>query len=182
MQLYLIRHADAIPLGDNGVTQDSDRPLTPEGRDQCRSLAEALAHLKVHLDKLVTSPYLRARETAEGLLDCLLEPRPDLVECEHLTPGSKRRRLSRFLRDLEGESLAIVGHNPDLSVYLAWLIGNKNAQLELAKAGVACVEFEGRIGKSAGTLTWMATPGWYPQPSPSEQKSGTAQSEDPEAE
>jgi phosphohistidine phosphatase len=176
MHLYLIRHAEAVPLGENGNNNDPDRPLTAQGHDQCRSLAEALMRQGVHLDRLVTSPYLRARQTAEGLLEHLPEPHPELVECDQLIPGSKRRRLTRFLRDLEAESIAIVGHNPDLSVYLAWLLGDKNVQIELAKAGVARIEFEGRLGKSVGTLTWMVTPDWYPQLTAGEQAAALVRS------
>jgi phosphohistidine phosphatase len=182
MHLYLIRHADAVPLGEHGISNDPDRPLTSQGQDQCRSLAEALTRQGVHLDRLVTSPYLRAHQTAEGLLEHLPGPHPELVVCDDLTPGSKRRRLTRFLRDLEAESVAIVGHNPDLSVYLAWLLGNKNVQIELAKAGVARVEFEGRVGKSTGTLAWMVTPDWYPQPGANAQPSALVRSREPEPE
>jgi phosphohistidine phosphatase SixA len=66
------------------------------------------------------------------------------------------------LKHLQAETLAVVGHNPDLSVFLAWLIGaKKSAKLDLAKAGAALVEFEGPVDKGLGVLHWMVTPAWY---------------------
>jgi phosphohistidine phosphatase len=160
MELYLIRHADAVPAGANGVAEDSERPLTDAGRAQCEPLARALLRQHVGLERIVTSPYLRARQTADGLREHWSAPAPELVVCEALAPGGRRRKLARFLRDLGMESVALVGHNPDLSVLAAWLIGGKTVQVELAKAGVARIECDSKPGKGAGVLTWMVTPEW----------------------
>ncbi|HZY86276.1 MAG TPA: phosphohistidine phosphatase SixA [Gemmataceae bacterium] len=160
MDLYLIRHADAQPLGEGGVEDDEDRPLTAVGQSQCRALAAALQRQKVQLDKLVTSPLLRARQTAEGLALHWTGTPPAQELCDHLAPGGRRRKLTRFLRDLGAESVAVVGHEPDVGAYAAWLIGSKKAQVELAKAGVARVHFDGKPGKGDGVLTWLITPEW----------------------
>src|SRR5262245_39698190 len=136
MELYLFRHAEAVPLGQDGISDDEARPLTDAGRADARAVAEALQHHGVRLDKLVTSPLLRARQTAEAARDAWAPPSPEVVVCEDLAPGGKRRKLTRFLCELGVESVALFGHNPDLSVYLAWLIGAKKAGVELAKAGV----------------------------------------------
>ncbi len=160
MNLYLIRHAEASPLGADGIKDDADRPLTPEGQTQCGPLAAALKRQVVRLDRIVTSPLLRARQTAERLLQELSAPKPELHICDHLAPGGKRRKLTRFLCGLGAESVAIVGHMPDLGEYAGWLIGSRKAQLDLAKAGVACIHFEDEPGKGAGALTWMVTPQW----------------------
>jgi phosphohistidine phosphatase len=161
MELYVIRHADALPVGQDGVGSDEERPLSEAGRAVCRPLAEALQRQHAHLAKVVTSPLLRAKQTAEGLLEHWPAPAPELVVCNALRPGGKRRKLTRFLRSFDAEALAVVGHNPDLSTYLAWLLGAKDAQIELAKAGVARVDLEGGPGKGGGVLNWMVTPEWY---------------------
>jgi phosphohistidine phosphatase len=160
MELYLIRHADALPVGHDGVADDEARPLSEEGRAQCRALAEALQRQRIRFDVVATSPLVRARQTAEALLEGWPAPVPEVVECEHLGPGGKRKRLTRFLRGLEGEAIALVGHNPDLSVFTGWLIGDKKVQLELAKAGIARIDFENVPGKNSGVLAWMVTPEW----------------------
>ena len=160
MDLYIIRHADAQPLGEGGIEDDAERPLTSVGQGQCGPLAAALQRQGVQLERLVTSPLLRARQTAEGLLKHLAPPTPELHTCDHLAPGGKRRKLSRFLRGLGTSSVAVVGHMPDLNLYLAWLIGSKKAQVDLSKAGVACVHFDDELRKGAGVLTWLVTPHW----------------------
>src|SRR5262249_2844494 len=157
MELYIIRHADAQPLGEGGIEDDAERPLTAEGQAQCGPLAAALQRQGVRLERVVTSPLLRARQTAEGLLKHLKSPPPELHPCDPLAPGGKRRKLTRFLRGLGVPSLAIVGHMPDLNLYAGWLIGSKKAQVDLAKAGVACVQFEDEPDKGAGVLTWLVT-------------------------
>jgi phosphohistidine phosphatase len=162
MDFYLIRHADAELLGEGGVTDDADRPLTAAGQAQCAALAGAFEKMKVQLDHLVSSPLLRARQTAEGLLQHWPAPAPALHPCEGLAPGGKRRKLTRFLRDLEGTAVGLVGHMPDLGIYAAWLIGSRKAQVEIAKAGVARIHFEGRPGKGQGVLNLVVTPECYP--------------------
>ncbi len=163
MDFYLIRHADAQPLGEGGITQDEDRPLTDHGRAQCKALAAALLRRGLKIHQVVSSPYLRARQTAEGLLQEWSNAAPPLQLCEHLACGGKPRKLTRFLRSVEGTYLALVGHMPDLACYAGWLIGSRKAQLDLAKAGVACIHFETRPGKGQGVLTWMVDPEWYTQ-------------------
>lgn len=161
MDLYIIRHADAQALGVDGIEVDADRPLTPEGQAQCGPLAAALQRHVVNLERIVTSPLLRARQTAEGLLQELAAPKPGLHICDHLAPGGKRRKLTRFLCGLGAQSVAIVGHMPDLVEYAGWLIGSRKTQIDLAKAGVAYVHFEDEPDKDSGALTWMVTPQWY---------------------
>jgi phosphohistidine phosphatase len=162
VNLYLIRHAEAEPLGAGGVQDDAERPLSREGRTQCAPLARALQQAGVRLDRVVTSPLLRSRQTAEGFLEHWPQPAPPLVVCELLAPGGKRRKLTRFLARLKVEAAA-VGHMPDLAEYAAWLIGSRKAQVELAKAGVACIHFDDEPDKAAGVLHWLVTPAWYPE-------------------
>src|SRR6185437_5417692 len=139
----------------------AERPLTAAGQAQCGALAAALQRQNVRLERIVTSPLLRARQTAEGLLKHLAPPTPTLHTCDHLAPNGKRRKLTRFLCGLGVESAAIVGHMPDLSLYVGWLIGGKKAEIDLAKAGVACIHFDDEPGKGDGVLTWLVTPQWY---------------------
>jgi phosphohistidine phosphatase len=160
MHLYLIRHADAVPLGERGIATDEERPLTDAGRSQCRTLAKALGRLGAKIDRVLTSPLVRARQTAEALRDGWGEGAPAVAECPVLAPGAKKRKLLDRLREQHVEALGLVGHNPDLSELVGWLVGSKKAGFNLEKAGVACVEFEGAPGKGCGTLAWVVTPPW----------------------
>src|SRR5262245_7909854 len=136
MDLYLIRHADAVPLGEGGITEDADRPLSEAGDKQARALGKALAQRGIVFDKVATSPYPRARQTAELMLKAWA-PAPEWGTCDDLVPDGKRKAVGRFLRGLKGERVAVVGHMPQLGDMAAWIIGSKKARLDLAKAGVA---------------------------------------------
>jgi phosphohistidine phosphatase len=161
VDLYLIRHGDAQPVDKKGVNDDADRPLTDEGKAQCKALATALERCGVRLGLIASSPLLRARQTAEELLRHWSAPAPELRVCQHLAPDSRNRKLTRFLLGLEADSVALVGHMPDLATYAAWLIGSKKVQLDVAKGGVARIECEDKPAKGAGLLTWLVTPAWY---------------------
>jgi phosphohistidine phosphatase len=157
MNLYLIRHADA-GAHKQDPTEDSERPLSAAGLAQTKKVAKGLVRQDVKFQTLFTSPLVRARQTAEELLRNWSDPAPELRVCEELAPGGQRRLLARFLRKQGGEAVALVGHEPDLSEFAAWLIGSKKARLQLEKAGVACVVFEDKPRKGTGQLAWLATP------------------------
>jgi len=159
VELYLVRHAEAVTLGEKGINTDEERSLTEDGEKQARLVGQALRQHGITLDKVVTSPLVRAKQTADGMLRDWPDPKPELVECDELTPDSKPRRLGRFLRDLGGEHIALVGHMPHLGELTAWLIGSKKAQVDLAKAGIACVSST-NAKKGRGTLQWLVTPEW----------------------
>jgi phosphohistidine phosphatase len=158
MHLYVIRHADAVPLGQRGITSDEQRPLTEAGKGQCQVVVRALRRLGVKLDRLLTSPLVRARQTAEAIREGWGAGAPKIVECELLAPGGKKRLLMERLREQHVDSLGVVGHNPDLSELVGWFLGEKRAGINLEKAGLACVEFDGIPGKGTGHLAWLITP------------------------
>lgn len=160
MDLYLIRHAEAVQLGDGKVTDDAERPLTAEGEDQARHLASGLQRKGVRFTKVLTSPLVRAHQTAEQMVKNWGNPAPEVVLCDELEPGSRARKLAKALRDLEDSSVALVGHQPDLGDWCAWLIGSRKAHIDLAKAGVAYVKCDEKPGKGAGTLVWVVTHDW----------------------
>src|SRR5436309_8000074 len=124
LHLYLIRHADAVPRGDPNYAED-DRPLTDLGRRQAKALGEALAARDVRFDVILCSPLPRAKQTAEGLLSALPNPKPPVEYTDDLTPGTKPRKIDREVLKYEGEAIALVGHQPDLGEYAARLIGSK---------------------------------------------------------
>jgi len=104
MQLFLVRHADAAP-GE----PDELRRLTPEGRDQARTLGERLAAQGVQPDAVLTSPLLRARETGTAIADelgCKSEP------SDSLAPGATPTDVRAAVAG-RGETVIVIGHQPD---------------------------------------------------------------------
>jgi phosphohistidine phosphatase len=164
VDLYLIRHGEAHPLGENGAHSDEDRALTEAGVAQCHALAEALQRQHVRFDLIVTSPLVRARQTTDALLQAWSGPVPEVTESDFLIPEAKPRKLTRMLREREAASVALVGHMPDLGILAGWLIGSKRARVDLAKAGAALIAVEGKLGKGSGTLQWLVTPEWCAAP------------------
>jgi phosphohistidine phosphatase len=160
MDLYLIRHADALPLSEGGITDDAERPLSKDGKAQAKKLGTALPRRQVQLELVLTSPLLRARQTAEGMLESWTPPKPELRLCDELAPGGSSKKLARFLRQSGAGSVALVGHQPDLGVHAAWLIGSKKAQVDFGKGGVGLITCQRRPRKGEGTLVWLVTPAW----------------------
>jgi phosphohistidine phosphatase SixA len=66
-----------------------------------------------------------------------------------------------MLNDLNEDAVALVGHMPDLAEFAAWLIGSRKTQLDLDKAGVACIRCQEGLDKGDGMLLWLVTPQWY---------------------
>src|SRR5207248_11201981 len=87
--------------------------------------------------------------------------RPALQVAEELAPGARARQLGRFLRGLNAAAVALVGHQPDLGAWVAWVIGSRKAQIELAKAGVAHISCPDGPRQGSGPLLWLVTPEWF---------------------
>jgi phosphohistidine phosphatase len=155
MNLYLMRHGIAAAAEQSGIDADSERPLTPKGIKRVRRAAEGLRRLKAPVDTIVTSPLLRARQTAEIVAQALgLEER--LEEMPELAPQhSVDRLISAVTPFLDKEHLLLVGHNPLLSQAFSFLItGNEMAlAIELKKGGLCRIETDGLPPATPATLT-----------------------------
>jgi phosphohistidine phosphatase len=160
VELYLIRHADALPLGEQGVTDDAERPLSTKGAKQAAEVAAGLQRRGVKLDLLLTSPLVRARQTAEALTRQGAPLVTELQTCEELAPGTKRKKLARALLATAKDVVGLVGHQPDLGEFAGWLLGDSKAQVEFAKAGVAYIRCKEMPRKGGGALLWLVTPEW----------------------
>jgi phosphohistidine phosphatase len=159
VDLYLIRHAEAKALGENGISNDDERPLTEEGEAQTRRLGTGFHARGLRLGALLSSPLVRAKQTADGMLKHWPELAAQVQVCEELAPNEKAKQLARFLRSLGTSSVGLVGHMPDMGEFLGWLIGSRKASIALAKGGVAYVRCED-VRKGEGTLEWLLTPEW----------------------
>lgn len=161
MEIYLIRHAEALDLGERGITTDEERPLSENGEAQAEAAGRAFQMRGITLDKLVTSPLLRARQTAEILLRVWSRPELVLETSDALAPDVKMRKVSKAAMKAGAERIGLVGHMPGLGDFAAWLLGSKKVQIDLAKAGVVLITCDSEASKGSGVLQWMVTPDWY---------------------
>ena len=140
MDLWLLRHAAAEDRARSG--RDADRPLTDEGRRQARSAGEALRRLEPDVDRVWTSPYRRARETAEAAAAALgLEK--TLHETSSLEPSADPSDVLEELRSQGARGALLVGHAPHLGLLLGRLVsGGKGSEVPLKKAGLAWLRWD----------------------------------------
>ncbi len=162
LELYLVRHAVAAAAWP----RLSRRRRAPADRRRASSrFRRAVAGLRetgVQLDLVLTSPYVRARDTAE-LLVAGLRPKPKLVVVEALAPGQRAGRgrcgggAALGLRPRAPSRLALVGHEPDLGELAARLLGAKGA-IEFKKGAVCRIDLDRAMPAGPGTLRWFLTP------------------------
>jgi phosphohistidine phosphatase len=140
MRLVLVRHAAAVERRRGAP--DAGRALTPRGRARFRAEVLGLRRLGLRFDAVLTSPKLRAVQTAE-LLAPLADGTPRTIV--HLA----RIPAAPLLAEIRGASVAVVGHEPWLSELAAWLTtGNRRlgAKFRMKKGGVIVLEGEPRPG------------------------------------
>jgi len=155
-ELYLIRHGVAEARGE-AWPDDSKRPLTDEGIARLRKSARGLARFGVVIDVIVTSPFVRTRQTAEVFVGAF-DPRPPIVAAESLTPGGSYQAL---LADLEKQArrkrIALIGHEPSIGEIAARLAGSRHA-FAFKKGGICRIDVETLPPAGPGSLRWFATP------------------------
>lgn len=158
VELVLIRHAIAFERNPLRWPDDRARPLTPAGKERFRKAATGLAKWLPEVDRVLTSPLTRARETAHLLAEHASWPAA--VDCQQLAPPSDPEALFAVLRTQRGKRFALVGHEPDLSTFIAvCLPGSASARaFEVKKGGVVCLRFESRPSAGTGSLVAFVPP------------------------
>jgi phosphohistidine phosphatase len=158
MQVFLVRHAIAHERNRSRWPDDALRPLTAEGARKFRKAAKGLATLLPGTAVLLTSPWVRARDTAAMLAAATKRTR--VIECTELTGEASTDDVFDLLRKRKEKAVALVGHEPNLSAFLSAALGGegKRLRIEFKKGGAACVEFSARIGPGRATLLWMLPP------------------------
>jgi phosphohistidine phosphatase len=160
MNLYLLRHGIAVDPSAPDFAKDAERPLTPKGRRRLRQIAGAMGALKISFDVIFSSPYVRARQTAE-IVAKELKQRKKLKFTDELTPGGNPKSLIQRLNELKPrpENILLVGHEPYLSKLIALLTaGNTSMEIDLKKGGLCKLETESLRYTRCATLAWLLTP------------------------
>jgi phosphohistidine phosphatase len=154
MRVYFLRHGLA---GDREEWRgdDFDRPLTDKGRERMAREANKMVELSLALDVIVTSPLVRARQTAD-IVAAGLDRRDRLVEDERLGLDFDPSRLAGILREHpRANAIMLVGHEPSMSETIGHLVGG--ARIDLKKGGLACVDLPDPSSLD-GVLTWLVPP------------------------
>ena len=154
MRCYFLRHGIAVEP-DEWRGSDFDRPLTREGRARMEREAKAIAQLSLGIDRILTSPLVRAKQTAAILAE-RLGSSESVVEDARLGGEFDRGRLGEILDEhADVETIVLVGHEPAMSATIGRVIGD--ASIELKKAALAGVDLSDR-SEPAGTLLCLIPP------------------------
>jgi len=156
MEIYLVRHGIAEDGGEE--MRDGSRSLTDKGRRRFQRTARAFAKLGRKLDLILTSPLVRAVQTAEILAG---EARHgEVAVLEELDPkfDADSLRAAVAKRSGECETVALVGHEPQLSSMLAALAGVPQADLDLKKGSIVRIDLESVAGGEQADARWWLKP------------------------
>lgn len=157
-EVILVRHAIAHERNRVRWPNDALRPLTTAGIRKFRRSASGLTHCLPKSVALLTSPFVRARETAAILADAL--GRGKAIECPELASGESAQACFDLLRKRKEDAVVLVGHEPNLSNFLSAAVCGAGGRMktEFKKGGAACVEFNSRIEPGRATLRWILPP------------------------
>jgi phosphohistidine phosphatase len=162
VDLYLVRHAPAFQKDLDRWRHDGKRPLTPEGEKEFRLVARGLARMVPRADVILSSPALRAWQTAELLseLDSWPAPKPLPVVAASRRRASPEKATLALEDYAEAKYVAVVGHRPRLQELAAYLLTGERDGLEIKirKGGVMCIRFDGAPAPGTGKLRWLLTP------------------------
>jgi len=158
LELLIVRHAIAFERDAERWPDDGARPLTPAGRRRFQQAAAGLARVFPEVDLLVTSPFTRARQTAQILTKIAGWPKAGLRT--ELTPDTPVARTLASLRQPHVSRLAIVGHEPHLSELIALCLTSPppSLHIEMKKGAAAVIGFDSTLRAGAGTLHALLPP------------------------
>ena len=160
MELLIVRHAIAFPGDAKRWPDDGERPLTAEGVKRARRAAAGLKRLTERPTLVLTSPLVRARDSAAIFAQSAHWPKAQ--ECAALSPRGSPEEVLEALRRQAGKAVcvAVVGHQPQLGRLLALCLQGeaRAAAFELKKSAVACLQFEGPPRAGQGVLTALFPP------------------------
>jgi phosphohistidine phosphatase len=156
LELYLIRHGVAAERGEE-YPDDSKRPLTSDGIARLKKEARALDELGVEFDQILSSPLVRAKQTADVFAETM-KGKPPVSSIDSLTPaGSPAAVIQDLGKHMRKARIALVGHEPNMGELAAFLIGAK-VPLPFKKGAICRIDFAVFPPKGKGALCWFVTP------------------------
>ncbi len=160
MKLFFLRHTNAAERDPNTYPDDGLRPLTGDGYKKMTRIAQALDKMDIQVDLILSSPFLRARDTAEIVRKNLHLDKDQLVLTDDLLPfGDANALIAGIKEKYPRATLLLVGHEPDLSELISLLLtGEKSLSLVLKKGGICCLSMEELVAGKCATLDWLLNP------------------------
>lgn len=157
-ELLIVRHAVAHERDSKRWPDDDLRPLTHVGAKRFRRLIGRLRPILPIPDEILTSPLVRARETARILRRGLKHPRAK--KCRALRPETRVATILQELSRHRSKCIAVVGHEPSLSALVAALLGvqSHSGQWKMKKGALIWLRFERGIGKGGATMVAYLPP------------------------
>jgi phosphohistidine phosphatase len=159
VKLLVVRHG---PAGDREAwaaegRDDRLRPLTPDGKKEMRQVAKGLSSLCPSIDLIATSLFVRAVQTAEILVK---QYGSESMTLETLAPGNDPANVLHWLRRQRSVgTIAVVGHEPDLSTLVCYLLtGERSSFLSLKKSGACLLELQDPPEAGSAALEWLLMP------------------------
>lgn len=156
MKLFLLRHAEAGERDRKKYPNDALRPLTTEGKRKTLRAAKWMRRHKITFDRIITSPYLRALQTAEIVAGTY---KMKVQLNDFLAPEGSVRDLIKLLQRAKRDAvILLVGHEPEMSQMIALLLsGKKGLDINLKKGGLCRLSIDSpRYGRCA-RLGWLLT-------------------------
>jgi phosphohistidine phosphatase len=155
MLLYLVRHGIAIDRSDPKSPAEAERPLTAKGVQKTRAAALGLNEFGAKPDVFISSPYVRAVQTAEIFAEALGFSPEKIRISDSLKPAANPAELLKEVQHIRAKEIACFGHAPHMDLTIAQLSSSRTVYTELKKAGVACFEHAAANGR--WTLRWLVT-------------------------
>jgi phosphohistidine phosphatase len=158
MRIYVVRHGTAINREDPKCPAEAERYLTEEGITKTKQAAKGVAALGYSADVMISSPYVRAWQTAEIFAGALGYSKQKIQRTDLLLPSIDPALLFRELaKDRKSADVFLFGHGPQVDGIIAMALGAKKDCTALKKSGVALIELT-RVSPPSGQLLWLAAP------------------------
>lgn len=156
MTLYLMRHGiaeDALLL-----QSDADRKLTEKGTLRTAMVAKAMKAFAPSIDRIISSPYIRAMETAE-IIARILGLEPNILSDRRLTPGGSYQGFSELLKENDdAENILITGHEPSMGDFISGICADGKLMIDVKKASITAIEIYRLRPHAVGVLHWSLPP------------------------
>jgi phosphohistidine phosphatase len=155
MNIYLIRHGKSEPASAN--KKDEDRELTGEGRKIINQSVSLWKNRISKFDFILASPLKRALQTAELIAENF-NYKNDIIKDSALLPGGNTSSIIELADTIEGEDIAFIGHQPDMTHHISRLIGVSDLRIKFSPASIAKISFDGKPKKDKGILIFLLPP------------------------
>lgn len=158
MDVYVLRHGKAEVRSSN-VKSDYRRELTVTGKKELECISKSIKNMNIKFDYIVSSPLLRAKQTAEIVMSRVKSKKRSIIFWNELKPESSVDNILKRLCDLKHDSsILLVGHEPILSEMIGSLISSSGVSISLKKGGFAHVQCIVQNSILVGSLRSILTP------------------------